>query len=289
MTHPLDSLLLRYTPSTLADYENALREIVQELALLGLWRSKFYEHAAFYGGTALRVFYALPRFSEDMDFSLISPDTEFDLVPHLEAVRTELISFGFTFEVERKVKSNPTAMESAFIKGETKVNLLQVGAPDHLRDRLPKLQRLRIKLEVDTNPPPGAEFKVETLLVPIPFQVKLYTFPCLFAGKLHALLCRKWKRRVKGRDFYDFLWYLGRETPCHLAHLQSRMEQTGHWDPEKTLNLAALQELITARFESIDFEQAKSDVRPFIKDANALDLWSQEFFVSMTDRLRPLD
>ncbi len=288
MTHPLDSLLSRYTPSTLSDYENALREIVQELALLGLWRSKFYEHAAFYGGTALRVFYALPRFSEDMDLSLIAPNAEFDLAPHLDAVRTELISFGFTFEVERKVKSNSTAIESAFIKEETKVNLLQVGAPDHLRDRLPKLQRLRIKLEIDTNPPPGAEFKVETLLVPIPFQVKLYTLPCLFAGKLHALLCRKWKHRVKGRDYYDLLWYLGRETPCHLAHLQSRMEQTGHWDPEKKLNLTALQELLTDRFESIDFEQAKSDVRPFIKDANALDLWSQEFFVSMIDRLKVL-
>ncbi len=283
MSHPLDTLLSRYVLSTLTDYENALREIVQELALLGLWRSKFYEHAAFYGGTALRVFYALPRFSEDMDFSLLEPRNNIDLTPHLDAVRTELLSFGF--DVEQKVKSNRTAIESAFIKGETSVNLLQIGAPDMLRNRLPKLQRLRINLEVDTDPPPGAEFNVDTLLVPIPFQVKLYTLPCLFAGKLHALLCRNWKQRVKGRDFYDFLWYLGRKTPCHLAHLQSRMEQTGHWNPGETLDRTALQERLTSRFKSIDFAQAKSDVRPFLRDANALDLWSSEFFVSMTDRI----
>ncbi len=286
MNQPIDALLSRYAPATLTEYENALREIVQELALLGLWRSKFYEQAAFYGGTALRVFYALPRFSEDMDFSLLEPNTHFDLTPHLEAIRTELLAFGFTFDVEKKVKSNPSAIESAFIKGETKVNLLRIGAPERLRDRLPKLQRLRIKLEVDTDPPPGAEFNVETLLVPIPFQVKLYTLPCLLAGKLHALLCRKWQQRVKGRDFYDFLWYLGRQTPAHLTHLQSRMEQTGHWDPEQTLDRKALQDRLMKRFETVDFAQAKADVRPFLNDANALDLWSNEFFMSMIDRIR---
>jgi predicted nucleotidyltransferase component of viral defense system len=286
MNQSIDSLLSRYTPTTLLEYENALREIVQELSLLGLWRSKFYEHAAFYGGTALRVFYALPRFSEDMDFSLVAPDSEFDLYPHLEAIRTELVSFGFTFDVERKVKSRPSAIESAFIKGETKINLIQIGAPDALRDRLPKLQRLRVKLELDTGPPPGAEFHVETLLVPIPFQVKLYTQPCLFAGKLHAVLCRNWKQRVKGRDFYDFIWYLGREIPCHLRHLQARMEQTGHWESGSNLDRGALRERLRDRFHSVDFELAKSDLRPFISDVDALDLWSAEFFVALIDRIK---
>lgn len=285
MNPALQSLIDRYQPRTLQDWENALKEIVQELALLGLWRAKFYEHAAFYGGTALRIFHGLPRFSEDMDFSLLAPDREFDLSPYLEAIRAELASMGFSFEVDPKVKRVETAIESAFIKGETRVNLLSIGAPDDLRERLPKPQRIKIKLEIDTDPPSGADYDVETLLVPIPFQVKLFTLPCLFAGKLHAVLCRNWKARVKGRDFYDFVWYLGRDLPCHLGHLQKRMEQTGHWNGSDTLDLPRLKQRLRERFDEVDFEQAKSDVRPFIRDDAELALWSPEFFRSLLDRL----
>jgi len=285
MNPALQSLIDRYQPQTLQDWENALKEIVQELALLGLWRAKFYEHAAFYGGTALRIFHGLPRFSEDMDFLLLAPDRDFDLSPYLEAIRAELASMGFSFEVDPKIKRVETAIESAFIKGETRVNLLSIGAPDDLRERLPKPQRIKIKLEIDTDPPAGADYNVETLLVPIPFQVKLFTLPCLFAGKLHAVLCRNWKARVKGRDFYDFVWYLGREIPCHLGHLQKRMEQTGHWEGAETLDLPALKRRLAERFEEVDFEQAKSDVRPFIRDDAELALWSREFFVGLVDRV----
>jgi len=286
MNTALQSMLARYEPKTLADHENALKEIVQELALLGLWRSKFYEHAAFYGGTALRIFHGLSRFSQDIDFSLLKPDADFDLAPHLEAVRAELAAFGFTFRVERKNKRIETAVESAFIKGETRINLLHIGTPDYLRESLPRLQQVRVKLEVDTDPPPLAAYEVKTLLVPIPFQVKLFDLPCLFAGKLHALLCRKWKRRVKGRDFHDFIWYVGRQIACNLAHLQARMEQTGHWDPGKPLDLDELRKLLENRFAQVDFDQAKEDVRPFIKDTAELDLWSRDFFSSLTDQVQ---
>ena len=285
MNDALESMLARYRPESFADYENALKEIVQELALLGLWRSKFYEHASFYGGTALRIFHRLPRFSEDMDFSLLSPDTDFDLVPHLAAIQTELAAFGFEFEVERKMKAKPTAIESDFIKGETQVNLLTIGTPDSIRSKLPKLQRVKIKLEVDTDPPPLAVHDVETLLVPLPFQVRLFTPPCLFAGKLHAVLCRAWKGRVKGRDFYDLIWYLGREIPVHLAHLQARMEQTGHWVAGDPLTLDALRGRLLERFAQIDFEAAKADVRPLLRDAEELVLWSREFFDGLVPRL----
>jgi predicted nucleotidyltransferase component of viral defense system len=285
MNPALQSLIDRYQPRTLQNWENALKEIVQELALLGLWRAKFYEHTAFYGGTALRIFHGLPRFSEDMDFSLLAPDRDFDLSPCLEAIRAELASMGFSFEADPKIKRVETAIESAFIKGETRVNLLSIGAPDDLRERLPKPQRIKIKLEIDTDPPSGADYDVETLLVPIPFQVKLFTLPCLFAGKLHAVLCRNWKARVKGRDFYDFVWYLGREVPCHLAHLQKRMEQTGHWDGAETLDLPVLKRRLVERFDEVDFEQAKLDVRPFIRDDAELALWNREFFVGLVDRV----
>ncbi len=286
MNTALQSLIDRYAPLTATDWVNALREIVQELALLGLWRSKFYQHAAFYGGTALRIFHGLRRFSEDMDFSLLEPNPNFDLEPHLQAIRTELAGFGFDFEAERKQKNLKTQIESAFLKGGTRVNLLTVGTPDSLRDRFPKTQKLKIKLEVDTNPPAGAEDYVETLLVPIPFQVKLYTLPCLFAGKLHAVLCRNWKSRVKGRDFYDLIWYVARNTSCHLGHLQKRMEQTGHWNPGEILDGEMLRELLRERFETVNFDRAGDDVRPFVSDPDELALWSREFFVGVVDRLQ---
>ena len=285
MNTALQALLDRYEPRTPADYENALKEIVQELALLGLWRAKFYEHAAFYGGTALRIFHGLPRFSEDMDFSLLAPDEEFDLDPYLEAIRRELASFGFSFRVERRSKRVSTAIESAFIKGGTRVNLAHVGMPDYLQERLPRLPQVRIRLDVDTDPPPLARYEVLTLLTPIPFQVRLFDLPCLFAGKLHALLCRDWMMRVKGRDFYDFVWYLGRRIRCDVRHLQARMEQTGHWQAGEDLDVARLRRLLTRRFEQVDFDQARNDVRPFLRDDAELDLWNRTFFQSLAGRV----
>ena len=286
MNPALQGLIARYQPATPADWENALREIIQELALLGLWRSKLFEHAAFYGGTALRIFHCLPRFSEDMDFSLLQPAEKFDLNPHLEAIRTELASFGFRFEVEHKSKQIETAIDSAFIKGNTRINLLEIGVPDGLEQIFPRSQKLKIKLELDTDPPSGADYHVETLLVPIPFQVKLFTLPCLFAGKLHAVLCRNWKNRVKGRDFYDFVWYIGRDVPCHIAHLQQRMLQSGHWPTDATLDLDSLKKRLAQRFAEVDFGQAREDVQPFIDDADALALWNEEFFVGLLERLQ---
>ena len=286
MNAALGGMLDRYRPQTAADHENALREIAQELALLGLWRAKFFEHAAFYGGTALRIFHRLPRRSEDLDFSLLRPDRAFDLAPCLEAVRTELAAFGLSFRVERRNKRVDTATESAFIKGGTRINLAHIGLPEDLQRRIPPLQQVRIRVDFDVDPPPRAEYEVLTLLTPIPFQVRLFTLPCLFAGKLHAILCRNWKERIKGRDFYDFIWYLGRQVPCHLRHLQARMTQTGHWRQGDALTGANLRQLLRQRFERVDFEQARRDVLPFIRDQAELALWDAGFFLSLADRVR---
>lgn len=285
MSPALGQMLSRYAPGTRAEYEWALREIVQELALLGLWRAKFYEHAAFYGGTALRIFHGLRRFSEDLDFSLVGPRPDFRLGPYLGAVEEELTAFGFSVEVEPKVKSAATAIESAFIKGETSLNLLRIGAPPGLVEGLPRGQRVRIKLEVDTDPPPGADFEVRTQLVPIPFQVKLYRLPDLFAGKVHAVLCRKWKRRVKGRDYYDFVWHVGAGHPCHLEHLAARMRQTGHLPESGRLSAARARDMLREQFARVDFDAAKEDVLPFLRDADEVALWSREFFEGLVARV----
>src|SRR5271157_4585321 len=207
MNEAIARMMARYDGRRREDYVRALREILQEIALLGLWRSKFFEKAAFYGGTALRILYGLDRFSEDLDFSLLEPKPDFDLSKYCVALQTEMRSFGFEVTIESKEKRRQSAVQSAFIKSNTLKQLVVIETAEELVRTVPRGQVLKIRLEVDTVPPPGFSTEVKYLLHPIPFPVKSYTLPDLFAGKRHALLCRRWKTRVKGRDWYDFVWF----------------------------------------------------------------------------------
>jgi predicted nucleotidyltransferase component of viral defense system len=284
MNPALKDMLDAYQPQTPTDYQNAAREVVQEIALLGLWRGGFFEKAAFYGGTALRIFHGLRRFSEDLDFTLLSADDTSRLETYLPSVATELESWGFSFEAEKKSAGERTGIESAFLKGGTQLNLLHIGAPADLANKLPRRQSLRIKLELDLRPPPFAKTEVRTQLLPSPHQVTLYDLESLFAGKLHAVLCRGWKSRIKGRDFYDFVWYVSRNIRPNLAHLDARMRQTGHWNGEP-INARSLKELLLARFADIDFKKAADEVRIFISDPRELELWSPSFFNDLAERI----
>lgn len=286
MDKALESLVEKYIQPGSTDYEDALKEIVQHLALLGLWRSKFFEHAAFYGGTALRLFYGLRRFSGDLDFSLVKSTTRFSLSSHLEAIRKELEGFGFQMQVERKEKNIQSQIESAFIKGNTIRNMIAIEVPESYSSKIHKNRKLKVKLELDVDPPGKAQFEVKTLLVPIPFQVRLFSRPDLFAGKLHATLCRQWKSRIKGRELYDFIWYIGQEIPCRLEHLEQRMRQTGHWTETRPVNRNDLTAMLVQRFETIDLKTARHDVSPFIADPNELDLWSPGFFIDLLEDLK---
>lgn len=282
MIHPaLAGLLGRYQPQSTNDYQNAVREIVQEIALLGLWRTSFYDHAAFYGGSALRIFHGLQRFSEDLDFSLLHTKPDFSLKPYLGAVADELAAWGFEFRAEGHEKNHPSPIDSAFLKGSTVIKLLQVGAPPEIATRLPKGQLIRIKLEIDTDPPHGADTETLTRLVPTPHLVRIYDPPSLFAGKLHAVLCRNWESRVKGRDFYDLVWHIGRRIPLNLAHLEARMRQSGDWLLEAPLDAHSLSARLKERFGNIRFDQAKEDIEPFLKDPRELALWSEDFFMEL--------
>ena len=287
MDNALKLLLDSYNISTNEDYENALREIIQYLSLLGLWRSKFFEYAAFYGGTALRMFYGLRRYSEDIDFSLIKPDSEFDITPFLNSIQNELAGFGFNMQVLPGKKT--TNIESAFIKGNTIQNLLAIETPDLILTKLPKNKVLKVRFELDTEPPEHASYQVKTLLIPFPFQVKLFSLSDLFAGKMHAVLCRKWKHRIKGRDFYDMLWYIGKGVECNLKHLQARMEQTNDWQNNKILNIRDVQELLYERFIKINFDIAKDDITPFINDMAEISLWSRDFFIEIIAEIKFLE
>jgi predicted nucleotidyltransferase component of viral defense system len=288
----VDSVVLQmieeYECKTSSDYENALKEIMQEIALLGLWRAKFYEHALFYGGTALRILHKLPRFSEDLDFSLLAPNDKFDLKEYHEAIKAELESFGFMVEVEAKEKTDISQVESAFIKASTRVHLMKISAPAEINQRIQGNQLLKIKVELDTNPPGDHDVEVIDLYRPIPFQVKTMPLSDLFAGKVHAVLARKWKSRAKGRDFYDYIWYLGKNTSLHLKHLEARLIQSGHLDKGEVLTDEKCRAMLRERFSVLDIAQAKADVSPFLnsREKQSLDLWSQEYFIKSIDRLK---
>lgn len=284
MNKALEDMLRPYAPITALDWVQAIREVVQEVVLLGFWRSGFFEQAAFYGGAALRIFHGLNRFSEDLDFSLCNENDDGRLDSVLASLEIELAAWGFSFQAEPKSSGRHTGIESAFLKGNTRINLLNVGVPEELSRHFLPNQKIMVKLELDTAPPPFAGTEVKTHLLPTPFRVRLYDLPSLFAGKLHALLFRDWKGRVKGRDFYDFVWFIGRSVPVNLPHLEARIRQSG--DPAiGNLDLAGLQSLLSERFGKVDVAAAADEVRPYLRDARELALWSGTFFQELVPRL----
>ncbi|MCH2533453.1 MAG: nucleotidyl transferase AbiEii/AbiGii toxin family protein [Bdellovibrionales bacterium] len=287
MDKAITDMLSEYDCKTKFDYSNALKEIIQEVSLLGLWRSKFYEYAAFYGGTSLRILYGLNRFSEDMDFTLIKPDSKFDLSPHLKAIEEELLAFGFEVNVEKKKKKMKSQIESAFVKSDTKIQFIKIKAPDSIVQHTLSNEILKIKIEVDTDPPMNFKTEMKNLLRPIPFQVKTMTLDCLFAGKLHAILARKWKTRVKGRDYYDLIWYIGQKVQPNLEHLKSRLVQSGDWPSDKNFTKKELKKLLTEKFKTVNFDDAKKDVAPFLKsrEQQSLTLWNQKYFLNICSHL----
>ena len=262
-------MLSLYPAQSQSDEKNALTEVIQEVALCGLSRAGFFKDAAFYGGTALRIFYGLDRFSEDLDFSLVSPDADFELKKYFSILESELHSVGLNFKVEEKVKTADSNIKSAFLKGNTKEHILSVYKDEQNATKIPAF----------------ATFENKYRLLPSPYQVKLYDMPSLFAGKLHAVICRAWKTRVKGRDLYDYIFYLSRNVSVNMPHLKARLVDSGFIDKDFNLTREALISMLNERFSAIDYEQAKQDVIPFIKDKTKLDIWSTEFFTEITKGL----
>ena len=279
-------MLSKYSIKNLDDKKNAIKEIVQEIVLCGLSRAGFFNKAAFYGGTALRIFYGLDRFSEDLDFSLISPNPDFDLSVFFNYIENETRSLGLNFSVISKEKSIDSEIKSAFLKGNTREHILTFYESTADADLISKNDVIKIKFEIDTTPPEGATFETKFGLLPSPYQVRLYDISSLFAGKIHACLCRNWKTRVKGRDFYDYVFFLSLGAKVNIAHLKARLVQSQFIDDDFNLTIDSLKELLNERFAAIDFEQAKEDVLPFIKDKSKLELWSKEFFIEITKGLK---
>jgi len=286
MNEAICQILATHEIRSLEDSLRALREVMQEIALLGLWRSKFFEKAAFYGGTALRVLYGIDRFSEDLDFSLLEKKEDFDLADYSDALKRELDSFGFAVEIESRAKPAGAAIQSAFLKADTRTQMITVEFDRGLVQQVPRNQVLKIKLEIDTDPPPGFSTETRYLLRPVPFAVRTFSLPDLFAGKMHAVLCREWKSRVKGRDWYDLVWFAAYHPELRISHLEQRMRQTGHWAAPTLLTAAEFCNLLTRRIDRVDIDQIRREVEPFVKDAASLALWSKEFFLDVASRVK---
>lgn len=285
MNEAVRQILAAYEIRSVEDSLRALREIMQEIALLGLWRGKFFEKAAFYGGTALRILHGLDRFSEDLDFSLLEKSESFEPSEYGEFIKRELASFGFSVEIVAGVRTARTAIRSAFLKADTRTQMIAVEFQPELVRRIPRNQVIKIKLEVDTDPPPGFSTESRYLLRPIPFAVRTFGLPDLFAGKMHAVLFRGWKSRVKGRDWYDLVWFAARHPELHLQHLDQRMRQTGHWAKPASLTEADFRELLARRIDHVDIDQIRREVEPFVKDPESLSIWSKEFFRDVALRI----
>lgn len=273
-----------YNPKTQYDYTQALREIMQQVALAGLYRGGFFEKTAFYGGTALRIFYGLDRFSEDLDFSLLVSDGDFHLDNYLKAIAEEFKAQGMIVSIKTKIKSKQSDVESAFLKSDTLWSelILETIAPQlGLRNTV----GVKIKIEVDTQPPLGFETEEKLLLQPFSFYVKCFQIQDLFAGKMHAFLFRKWKNNVKGRDWYDLEWYIRRGTALNLNHFLLRAQNSGDWK-KPAISESEFRELLDQRIDEVNMDMVKADIIRFIPDPKVLDIWSKQYFHDLGKMLK---
>lgn len=282
MNTAIEQMLKNYQIENIYDQKNAMKEIMQEIVLCGLSRAGFFQKAAFYGGTALRIFYGLDRFSEDLDFSLVTADPDFDLTVYFPVLEKEVRAFGLHVTIQEKEKTKESNIRSAFLKGNTKEHLLLFYADEDLAGSVARSELIKIKFEVDINPPEYAGFEHKYRLLPTPYEVNLYDMPSLFAGKIHAVLCRAWKSRIKGRDLYDYVFYLSRGSAVNQKHLRARLLQSGFISEDMECTLPELRNMLYERFDTIDFRQAKQDVEPFIRDTASLNMWNADFFKQIT-------
>lgn len=267
-----EQMLSRYPMDSVDARRNATYEVLQQVVLSGLYRGGFFSEAAFYGGTCLRIFHGLERFSEDMDFTLLRKDPSFSMEKYFPAIIDECRLLGREVEITLKNKQSFGQVESAFLKDNTNVYDLSFRTE----------KSIKVKIEVDTQPPLQFDTEERLLLQPFSFMTRCLTLPNLFAGKMHALVFRNWKNRVKGRDWYDFEWYVRNSVPLNFHHLQVRIREFNG----KELDRKQFAELLKEKLALADMTQVKNDVRPFLKNANDIDIWSNDYFLQLADMIQ---
>lgn len=284
MNSVLKNMLDKYEIKNSIDETNAMKEIIQEIVICGLSRGGFFNEAAFYGGTALRIFYGLNRFSEDLDFALLKPNKDFDLSKYFPFIEKEVQAYGLNLSITEKEKTKDSNIMSAFLKGDTKEHILMFFPNENMQNTT-SLKNIKIKFEVDINPPSGAKYDLKYKLLPSPHQVKLYDEASLFAGKIHAILCRNWNYRTKGRDLYDYIFYLSKNISVNLELVKEKLIDSNVLKGNDNFDINVLKEMLTAKFNEINYNDAKEDVIAFIEDKDSLNLWTKEFFIEITKNL----
>lgn len=284
MNSVLKNMLDKYNIKNNIDETNAMKEIIQEIVICGLSRGGFFNETAFYGGTALRIFYGLNRFSEDLDFALLEPNKEFDLSKYFSFIEKEVQAYGLNLTITTKEKNKDSNILSAFLKGDTKEHILMFF-PNENMENTTSLKSIKIKLEVDVNPPAGANYELKYKLLPSPHQVRLYDDSSLFAGKIHAILCRNWSYRTKGRDLYDYIFYLSKGIKVNLNLVKEKLIDSNAINRDDEFNIYILKEMLNKKFKEINFKDAKEDVITFIEDRDSLNLWNSEFFIEISNNL----
>lgn len=267
-----NQMLSVYDQTTEQQKRNAIFEVNQQVILAGLYNGGFFDVAAFYGGTCLRIFHGLQRFSEDMDFSLLAPCDNFDFMQYFRPIIDEFAIVGRSVEIKKKDKKSFGKVESAFLKDNTDVYNVTFNTE----------KAIKIKIEVDTQPPLKFDTEQKLLLLPESFMTRCFTLPDLFAGKMHALVYRAWRNRVKGRDWYDLEWYVRRNIPLDFTHLHERILQFNGEDISKELFMDKLKD----RLSSAEINQVKADVIPFVKNPKELNIWSNDYFLQLADMIK---
>ena len=271
MNSIFEQMLSQYAIVTDKDRRNAIYEVMQQITLAGLYRGGFFNKAAFYGGTCLRIFHKVERFSEDMDFSLLAPDDSFNLESYFPSITDEFATLGREVVITKKDKRNFGKVESAFLKDDTEVYDVAFRTE----------KSLKIKIEVDIQPPLKFQTEQKLLLRPFSFMTRCFTLPDLYAGNMHALVFRTWKNRVKGRDWYDFEWYLKNGIKLDFTHLQERIREFNGIEVSKEEFILLLKE----RLASTNIDLVKQDVEPFVKNSESFEIWSNDYFLQLADMM----
>lgn len=267
-----ETMLAQYNEEHGTATPNASHEVMQQLVLAGLNRGGFFKHAAFYGGTCLRIFYGLPRFSEDLDFSLIEKRDDIHLDNYFPSIVEEFNISGLDVTITKKEKKIFGRVESAFLKENTEAYEIKFQTK----------KTVKIKIELDIDPPLQFNTEQKLLLQPYSFMTRCFTLPDLYAGKMHALVYRAWQRRIKGRDWYDFEWYVRNGIPLDFNHLQARIKEFSGQDVDKETFLKQLRE----RLATADINMVKLDVVDFITNQHDLDIWSNDYFLQLADMIK---
>ncbi len=286
MNNIIEQMLSKYEIKNTTDEINALKEIIQEIILSGLSRSGFFKEAAFYGGTALRIFYGLDRFSEDLDFALISQNKDFDLSKYFSFIEKEINAYGLNMKISAKEKNIDSNITSAFLKGNTLEHILKFFPSEEKTQYNILLKQIKIKFEVDINPPDGATYEDKYKLLPSPHQIKLYDKESLLAGKIHAILCRNWNFRIKGRDLYDYVFFLANNIRVNMILIKNKLIASNYINKDDNFDIDILKKLLIKKFSEIDYKDAKDDVMSFIKDTSSLEIWNKDFFINITKDLK---